>query len=93
MNKLNLSSPYGKFEARKPKARYDHRRRLWIVWDGISFNNGWSQHPHLTVAYNFYLELLVIIAYQQAPKRLSVKPFKQWPKFFDFRKEYIRETK
>lgn len=78
----------------KPKARYDHRRRLWIVWDGISFNNGWSQHPHLTVAYNFYLELLVIITYQQAPKRLSVKPFSQWGRSLRMSfEDFTRETK
>lgn len=39
----------------KPKARYDSHRKLWIVWDGVSFNNGCSTHSELKHAYGYWV--------------------------------------
>lgn len=51
--KLNLSNPYGKFEAKKPKARFING--LWVVWDGVSFANGFGQGLTFEQAYSYYI--------------------------------------
>jgi hypothetical protein len=39
----------------KPKARYYPALRGWIVWDGVSFRNGFSQAKFLEDAYRYYI--------------------------------------
>lgn len=58
----------------KPKARYDERRGLWVVWDGVSSPNGWVQYPSLEDAYNHFV--VVQLSKCFGPTIRFCKPFK-----------------
>lgn len=76
---------------KKPKARYFPALQGWIVWDGVSFRNGFSQAKSLEDAYRYYINGYNAINYQQLGRMFRAPVLIDFSK--TFRREYINEPK